>query len=72
LGSKSTGTRSGWARLTAKLGGKVQLVGDEIFVTTVERLGRGIREKVANSIEVLFRVGSCGQLLSLLVDKPVS
>src|SRR5216683_430800 len=42
----------GWAALTAKLGDKVQLVGDDIFVTNVTRLQKGITEKAANSILV--------------------
>jgi enolase len=41
---------AGWKLLTDKIGGKCQLVGDDIFVTNVEILERGIREKVGNSI----------------------
>src|SRR5689334_13206517 len=40
----------GWATLTAELGDRVQLVGDDLFVTNVTYLSRGIKEKVANSI----------------------
>ncbi|NLH46494.1 MAG: phosphopyruvate hydratase [Acholeplasmataceae bacterium] len=50
----------GWALLTKKLGGKVQLVGDDLFVTNSERLSRGIREGVANSI--LIKVNQIGTL----------
>jgi enolase len=42
----------GWAELTKRLGSRIQLVGDDLFVTNTERLGRGIREGVANSILV--------------------
>src|SRR5260370_40705539 len=42
----------GWKRLTETLGQKVQLVGDDLFVTNVERLAQGIRHGVANSILV--------------------
>jgi len=41
---------AGWRILTDKLGGRIQLVGDDIFVTNVKRLQRGIDEGVANSI----------------------
>lgn len=54
----------GWAYLTGELGGRVQLVGDDLFVTNVERLGRGIREKVANS--VLIKVNQIGTLTETL------
>jgi enolase len=40
----------GWRKLTERLGGRVQLVGDDIFVTNVDRLQRGIDERVANAI----------------------
>lgn len=50
----------GWANLTAELGDKVQLVGDDLFVTNVERLTRGIEEKSANSI--LVKVNQIGTL----------
>ena len=54
----------GWALLTRKLGGRVQLVGDDLFVTNVERLGRGIRAGVANSI--LIKVNQIGTLTETL------
>jgi enolase len=50
----------GWAQLTSALGGRVQLVGDDVFVTNVERLNRGIRSGVANSI--LVKVNQIGTL----------
>lgn len=50
----------GWQELTAALGEKVQLVGDDIFVTNEKRLQRGIDEKVANSI--LIKVNQIGTL----------
>ncbi len=50
----------GWKKLTQKLGDKVQLVGDDLFVTNVERLGRGIDEGIANSI--LIKVNQIGTL----------
>lgn len=50
----------GWAALTKKLGDKVQLVGDDLFVTNVERLAMGIEKGVANSI--LIKVNQIGTL----------
>ncbi|MDN5293022.1 MAG: enolase [Eubacteriales bacterium] len=54
----------GWKLLTEKLGGRVQLVGDDIFVTNTERLQRGIKEGVANSI--LIKVNQIGTLTETL------
>jgi enolase len=54
----------GWAALTAALGPRVQLVGDDLFVTNVERLGRGIDRGVANSI--LVKVNQIGSLTETL------
>jgi enolase len=51
---------AGWALLTRALGERVQLVGDDIFVTNTERLARGIEENVANS--VLIKVNQIGTL----------
>lgn len=49
----------GWVKLTEKLGGKIQLVGDDIFVTNPTRLKRGISEKAANAILIkLNQIGS--------------
>lgn len=50
----------GWKLLTEKLGNKVQLVGDDLFVTNTERLGRGIEEGIGNSI--LIKVNQIGTL----------
>lgn len=50
----------GWKILTDKLGKKIQLVGDDLFVTNTERLGRGIQEGIANSI--LIKVNQIGTL----------
>lgn len=50
----------GWKYLTEKVGDKVQLVGDDLFVTNVERLSRGISEGIANSI--LIKVNQIGTL----------
>jgi enolase len=51
---------AGWKLLTEKIGSKCQLVGDDLFVTNVERLGRGIDEGIANSI--LIKVNQIGTL----------
>jgi enolase len=51
---------AGWAKLTAKLGEKVQLVGDDLFVTNVTYLDRGIRERSANAI--LVKINQIGSL----------
>ena len=51
---------AGWAKLTTKLQGKIQLVGDDLFVTNTERLQRGISEGVGNSI--LIKVNQIGTL----------
>lgn len=50
----------GWKYLTGKIGNKVQLVGDDLFVTNVERLSRGIENSIANSI--LIKVNQIGTL----------
>lgn len=50
----------GWAKLTTEIGEKVQLVGDDLFVTNVKRLARGIQNAVANSI--LIKVNQIGTL----------
>ena len=50
----------GWKSLTEKVGDKVQLVGDDLFVTNVERLSKGISENIANSI--LIKVNQIGTL----------
>jgi len=55
---------AGWKKLTAKLAKKIQLVGDDLFVTNVEFLRRGIAEHVANSI--LIKVNQIGTLTETL------
>jgi len=55
---------AGWKKLTARLGDKIQLVGDDIFVTNVEFLRKGIAERVANSI--LVKVNQIGTLTETL------
>ncbi|MEX0989127.1 MAG: phosphopyruvate hydratase [Actinomycetota bacterium] len=55
---------SGWAHLTAEIGGRVQLVGDDLFVTNTERLERGLRERVGNAI--LVKVNQIGTLTETL------
>ena len=54
----------GWATITAQLGNRVQLVGDDLFVTNVERLQRGIDEKSANAL--LVKVNQIGTLTETL------
>jgi enolase len=57
----------GWALLTKKLGARAQLVGDDLFVTSVERLRSGIRAGVANSILVkLNQIGTLTESLSAI------
>ncbi|CAN5277397.1 phosphopyruvate hydratase [soil metagenome] len=55
---------AGWATLTATIGDKVQIVGDDLFVTNVERLTRGISEKAANAL--LVKVNQIGSLTETL------
>ena len=50
----------GWKLLTEKIGNRVQLVGDDLFVTNTKRLEKGIKEKVANAI--LIKVNQIGTL----------
>jgi enolase len=54
----------GWAKLTAALGDRLQLVGDDIFVTSTERLARGIESDVANAI--LIKLNQIGTLTETL------
>jgi len=55
---------SGWAKLTEALGARVQLVGDDLFCTNVERLDRGIEEGVANAILIkLNQIGTLSETL---------
>jgi enolase len=55
---------AGWKHLTATLGGKIQIVGDDLFVTNSERLRRGIEERSANAI--LIKVNQIGTLSETL------
>ena len=55
---------NGWSLLTQTIGNKVQLVGDDLFVTNTERLRRGIQEKAANSI--LIKLNQIGTLTETL------
>jgi enolase len=54
----------GWALLTRRLGGRIQLVGDDLFVTNTQLLGRGIEQKIANSI--LIKPNQIGTLSETL------
>ena len=54
----------GWAMLTKAIGDKVQLVGDDLFVTNTERLSQGIRQKIGNAI--LIKVNQIGTLTETL------
>ena len=55
---------AGWASLTRALGDRVQLVGDDLFVTNTERLQRGVRDRIGNSI--LIKVNQIGTLSETL------
>jgi len=57
----------GWQRMTKKLGGKVQLVGDDLFVTNTERLAKGIQLGCGNSILIkLNQIGSVSETLEAI------
>ena len=57
----------GWAALTRSLGGKVQLVGDDLFVTNPEILGRGIERGIANAVLVkLNQIGTVSETLEVI------
>ena len=57
----------GWQRMTAKIGHKVQLVGDDLFVTNTERLAKGIQLGAANSILIqLNQIGSVSETLEAI------
>ena len=57
----------GWQKLTARLGGKVQLVGDDLFVTNTERLAKGIELGVGNAILIkLNQIGSVSETLEAI------
>jgi enolase len=57
----------GWKLMTDKLGSRIQLVGDDLFVTNKERLARGIEKKIANSILIkLNQIGSVTETLDTI------
>ena len=57
----------GWKKMTAELGGKVQLVGDDFFVTNTERLQKGIENRCANSILIkLNQIGSLTETINAI------
>ncbi len=57
----------GWEELTAELGSKIQLVGDDLFVTNTERLQKGIKNKVANSILIkLNQIGTITETMEAI------
>ena len=59
----------GWKHMTEKLGDRVQVVGDDLFVTNPERLSRGIKEKVANSILIkLNQIGTLSETLECIKE----
>lgn len=56
---------AGWKMLEEKLGGRIELVGDDLFVTNVERIRRGIAEKVANAVLIkLNQIGSLSETIA--------
>ena len=58
---------AGWAALTRRLGDRVQLVGDDLFVTNTEILARGIEEQVANAILIKFnQIGTLSETLDAI------
>ncbi len=57
----------GWELMTSRLGGKIQIVGDDLFVTNVKRLSKGIKQKCANSILVkLNQIGTLTETLDTI------
>jgi enolase len=60
---------SGWAKLTEALSARVQLVGDDIFCTNIDRLNRGIDENVANAILIkLNQIGTVTETLQCITQ----
>lgn len=58
---------SGWKILNNKLGGRIELVGDDLFVTNVDRLARGIKEDVANAILLkLNQIGTVSETVAAI------
>jgi len=59
----------GWKELTDKLGGKIQIVGDDLFVTNIDRLKKGIKMGVANSILIkLNQIGTLTETLATIEE----
>jgi enolase len=57
----------GWQLITKKLGGKIQLIGDDLYVTNVNRLGQGIHLKASNSILIkLNQIGTLTETISAI------
>lgn len=57
----------GWGMLTSKLGGKIQLVGDDLFVTNTERIRQGINKGIANSVLIkLNQIGTLSEALEAI------
>jgi enolase len=58
---------TGWRQLTARLGGRVQVLGDDIFVTNPERLAQGLAEQTANAILIkLNQIGTLTETLEVI------
>lgn len=58
---------NGWKKITAEIGDKVQLVGDDLFVTNTERLSKGIKERCGNSILIkLNQIGSVSETIEAI------
>lgn len=57
----------GWKKFTEKIGSKIQIVGDDLFVTNIERLQKGIKEKAANSILIkLNQIGTVSETIQAI------
>ncbi len=57
----------GWKLLNQTLGGRIELVGDDLFVTNVERIGRGIAENAANAVLIkLNQIGSLTETIAAI------
>ena len=64
---------NGWGLLTKRLGSRLQIVGDDLFVTNPERLARGIREGIANSVLIkLNQIGTLTETLGVIDILPSS
>lgn len=58
---------AGWAKLTSRLGDRIQLVGDDLFVTNTNRITKGIKEDVSNSVLIKFnQIGSLTETLNAI------